>query len=663
MMPPVFFLPDPLSAWAFAAMRAGMGEDRGEEVEVLLPDGVEALPPWAIPAFYDFPAGEEAWIWVPGQDEGPVPLRPYPEAPSAPEAVAYLRWALEGEIRVPPGLWGMLPGFPEGEPPLAVAAAALGAAVRAEGEAALALIALSLREEVARRPALAATLSALGRPLRPVRRPFPRPLSGHPLVILLERGGSREALGAFRSLGQAPEGLEMAVGALRAALRRWLSFPLEGEWQEIASPQSAALRAAADCLSPEDLRGIRPGAAGFPPCLGHAIAEALAWAGRLPPGVAREILGRRAAWAERAWRIRRGDPAALEGLEGLEGGFQQALWALARRVFPELRRPAREGPPAIRPPMSREGWLAMAAEEAPDRGVAARAILPDPEADPYLALAIARLRGLPALRAVAARAPDRLPPATWVEAEAAAAAIADLAADPAGQPLARRLLAGAEPGVWSRLARRKALPPALGPLLRQAARQWTWETAAPFLLRLPELEKGRALLEELAQEPVPGVLAPAAAWAALAMGSQKTLLALPDVLGEAERREAWLPWRPWRLGPGARSELPLLAGMARSWRLASLMLAIAGWLGRADLAEAALRDLRADPWEGFGHLAAALPENLPAWLRTRLAAEVRRRLEWGGGDTPRSLLALAEALGLRDAAEAFRNRWPFCAED
>ena len=195
MTDPVFFFSDPLSAWAFAALRAGMGADRGGEVEVFLPEGAEALPLWALPAFYEFPAGEAAWVWVPGGDLGPIPLRPLAERPrSIDEVVLRLERALgeEGPIRVPPAAWGMLPGFPEGEPPLAAAAEALGALVRAEGEAVLLLAALALREEAARRPALSAVLAALGRPLRPARLPAPRPLPGHPVVILLERGGEQE---------------------------------------------------------------------------------------------------------------------------------------------------------------------------------------------------------------------------------------------------------------------------------------------------------------------------------------------------------------------------------------------------------------------------------------------------------------------------------------
>jgi hypothetical protein len=676
MTSPVFFFSDPLSAWAFAALRAGMGADRGGQVEVFLPEGVEALPLWALPAFYEFPAGEAAWVWAPGGDLGPIPLRPLAERPrSIDEVVLRLERALgeERKIRVPPAAWGMLPGFPEGEPPLAVAAEALGALVRAEGEAVLLLAALALREEAARRPELSAVLEALGRPLRPVRLPAPRPLPGHPVVILLERGREQEFRGAFRSLGRAPEGLERHEEALRAALRRRLGswFLSDEEWARLTSPDSPALRAAADRLSPEDLLGVVPEDWGVSMPLRRAVARALGLAGRLPPEIAREALGEEARWAELAWRIRHGDRSELHLLGFLHGWEKTALQALARQVFPDWRPPRRKPLPPPSRSLTREDLLDAASREPaerPPRAVreAAR-IRPDPKGDPYLALALGRLQGPEALRAVAARLPEELPPPSSLEAEAAAAAVADLAADPEGRPLARRLLERLGPDARgrprnfvSKLAERPTLPPALGPLLWQAWQPWTWEKAAWLLTRLPELEEGRALLEELASDPPPERLVILAAWAGLAVGVPRVLVILPSFL---DWGAPILPERPWRLHPDARLALPVLAEAARGWRIPSLLLALAGWLGRADLAEEAFRRMRGGSRENIWALREALPRDLPAWLRARLAGQVRRLLAWGGGEEPAALLALAEDLGLHEEAQAFRSRWPFCGRD
>jgi hypothetical protein len=403
------------------------------------------------------------------------------------------------------------------------------------------------------------------------------------------------------------------------------------------------------------------------------VAEALGLAGRLPPEVAREVLGEEARWAELAWRIRRGDRSALRGVNfgvNFPGWSQMALRALARQVFPDLRRASQETPPVASGPLDRVGVLAVAALEPPERppGIrVAAGIRPDPEADPYLALALGRLQGPEALRAVAARLPEELPSPTSLEAGAAAAAVADLAADPEGRLLARRLLERLGPDAWSfssRLAERPTLPPALGPLLRQAWRPWTWWKAARLLVRLPELEEGRALLEELAPDPPPEPLVALAAWAGLAAGVPGILVRLPCFLGRDRTGELpILPWRPWQLHPDARPALSVLAEAARGWRMPSLLLAAAGWLGRADLAEEAFRWMQGGPWEGLGHLREALPRDLPAWLRARLAGQVRRLLAWGGSEEPAALLDLAEDLGLHEEARAFRSRWPLCGQD
>ena len=106
-----------------------------------------------------------------------------------------------------------------------------------------------------------------------------------------------------------------------------------------------------------------------------------------------------------------------------------------------------------------------------------------------------------------------------------------------------------------------------------------------------------------------------------------------------------------------------MAEAARGWRIPSLLLALAGWLGRADLAEEAFRRMRGGSRENLWELRRALPRDLPAWLRARLAGQVRRLLAWGGGEEPAALLDLAEDLGLHEEARAFRSRWPFCGPD
>lgn len=494
-------------------------------------------------------------------------------------------------------------------------------------------------------------------------------------MILLERGGEQEFRGAFRSLGRAPEGLERHEEALRTALRRRLGswFLPDEDWARLTSPGSAALRAAADRLSPEDLLGVVPEDWGVSMPLRRAVARAMGLAGRLPPEVAREVLGEEARWAELAWRIRQGDRSELDLLGFLQGWEKTALQALARQVFPDWRPPRREPLPPPSRSLTREDLLDAASREPaerPPRAVRAAArIRPDPDGDPYLALALGRLQGPEALRAVAARLPDALPPPTSLEAEAAAAAIADLAADPEGRPLARRLLErlgpdaeGFQRNFAEALGERPALPPALGPLLRPAWRPWTWWKAAPLLARLPELEEGRALLEELASDPPPEPLVALAAWAGLAMGVPRVLVILPSFLDGTWGRPI-LPERPWRLHPDARPALSVLAEAARGWHIPSLLLALAGWLGRADLAEEAFRRMRGGSREDIWEMRKALPRDLPAWLRARLAGQVRRLLAWGGGEEPAALLALAEDLGLHEEARAFRSRWPLCARD
>jgi hypothetical protein len=640
----VLFFHSPLSAWAFAALRAGMGADRGGEVEVFLPEEATELPLWAAPAFYAFPPEGCERIWTPGRDEGEAVLFPPPDLPPSPERLAEIFRAARGEA---------LPAFH-----LSAAAAALGAWVRAEGEAGRALAALALREEVARRPALSAVLAALGRPLQPMRLPAPVGVPRSCLVLFLAAGGAREAAWAEAELSRRVP--EIPPEDLRWALEQALGSGLGEILLRVLG--RLGRRVPPEALLPPG-REI-PGDLGDDPGLGMALAVA----GRLDPELlpvpwrekARALRGEavdlREVAAQALWERERGekDPR-FEGplffLGRLAGGRgAEALWGPDEEaVSSSLWKAVVREPP---PPGAHPGLVGVhRALRGDPEGIrqALRAPWPDPDAEGAAMFLLMEEAPLMALPEEVARA--------LLERAAAGGA---KAVDPAGA-YAGELLARLDPRWAAELLIRRPdraawwlrrVPPEAARAAVEAA--WpalpdSWRGHVALGLPDPDPALIARAWEDLAEDPDGSVRA-VAAWAGRAF--------LP---GWAERVRAWLaprwsPGEPDPMGGALWAAIALREGahavaaaFAAGWEVPADLLEVPGWVDLLEASPAVLRRLRE-----IGRL----PEEARTLLRplaraaAAIAADPAFREE-AGRVLEEALPALRGAGGPKEAPEAF----------